>query len=245
MISGLTRLSLRSVVATSLFFVFGGTTATYLHSSAPSPVGDFVNSYVWDWSMGSSGWDLVTAWALVGTSAWVIQLFRPVRRSNTKHPHPEDTLSRTTSNLTNTCFRSATTFLLSTQFALALHLSSLTSQLKVINFLRIFPPQTWDPSLLFLAIGALPASILLYQTYTRKRLVEGAVPSPKADKRWKDWRLVVGATVFGVGWGANGFCPGPGLVGLGRACMEGQKGKIMELIAWLGGVVIGGFVVPS
>jgi uncharacterized membrane protein YedE/YeeE len=24
-----------------------------------------------------------------------------------------------------------------------------------------------------------------------------------------DWKLVVGATIFGFGWGVGGFCPGP------------------------------------
>ena len=30
-----------------------------------------------------------------------------------------------------------------------------------------------------------------------------------------DRRLVVGSTLFGIGWGSAGFCPGPGLVALG------------------------------
>ena len=30
-----------------------------------------------------------------------------------------------------------------------------------------------------------------------------------------DKRLVLGSTMFGVGWGLAGFCPGPALVALG------------------------------
>jgi len=30
-----------------------------------------------------------------------------------------------------------------------------------------------------------------------------------------DRRLVFGSTLFGIGWGVAGFCPGPGLVALG------------------------------
>lgn len=30
-----------------------------------------------------------------------------------------------------------------------------------------------------------------------------------------DARLVIGAAVFGLGWGASGYCPAPALVALG------------------------------
>ncbi len=45
------------------------------------------------------------------------------------------------------------------------------------------------------------------------------------------WQLVIGAAIFGAGWGVAGVCPGPGLVGLasgrlfflvwGAACLAG------------------------
>jgi len=30
-----------------------------------------------------------------------------------------------------------------------------------------------------------------------------------------NWRLIVGAIFFGIGWGMTGICPGPNIVGLG------------------------------
>lgn len=60
MISGLTRLSKRSMLATALFFLFGGSTATLLHS-APSATGQS-----WDWSIGEAGWNLVVVWFSLG-----------------------------------------------------------------------------------------------------------------------------------------------------------------------------------
>ena len=34
-----------------------------------------------------------------------------------------------------------------------------------------------------------------------------------------DWRLVIGSSLFGVGWGLGGFCPGPGLVTAGSGSL--------------------------
>ncbi len=33
-------------------------------------------------------------------------------------------------------------------------------------------------------------------------------------------QLVIGAAIFGIGWGRSGFCPGPSLANLGALCVE-------------------------
>ena len=35
-----------------------------------------------------------------------------------------------------------------------------------------------------------------------------------------DWRLILGATMFGVGWGIAGLCPGPALAALVTAQID-------------------------
>jgi uncharacterized membrane protein YedE/YeeE len=35
-----------------------------------------------------------------------------------------------------------------------------------------------------------------------------------------DLQLVIGAAIFGVGWGLGGFCPGPALANLGALRLE-------------------------
>ena len=35
-----------------------------------------------------------------------------------------------------------------------------------------------------------------------------------------DRRLVIGAAIFGIGWGLGGFCPGPALANLGAPRVE-------------------------
>ena len=48
------------------------------------------------------------------------------------------------------------------------------------------------------------------------------------------WRLLAGATLFGVGWGLAGFCPGPALVALG---MMRWKAAVF-MLAMLAGMVL-------
>ena len=30
-----------------------------------------------------------------------------------------------------------------------------------------------------------------------------------------DWKLILGSTLFGIGWGLGGICPGPAIISLG------------------------------
>jgi uncharacterized membrane protein YedE/YeeE len=43
---------------------------------------------------------------------------------------------------------------------------------------------------------------------------------PSAASSPIDRQLVIGAAIFGVGWGLGGFCPGPSLANLGALRIE-------------------------
>ena len=94
-------------------------------------------------------------------------------------------------------------------FGLGLTLSSMTNPAKVIGFLDILG--TWDPSLGFVMGGAiLIAAPLLYFFENKKHLIlvsQIALPN----KRDINSPLIVGALLFGIGWGMVGFCPGPAI----------------------------------
>ena len=94
-------------------------------------------------------------------------------------------------------------------FGLGLTLSSMTNPAKVIGFLDIFG--TWDPSLGFVMGGAiLIASPLLYFFKNRNYLIIASkIELPT--KKNIDFSLLVGALLFGIGWGMVGFCPGPAI----------------------------------
>ena len=49
-----------------------------------------------------------------------------------------------------------------------------------------------------------------------------------------DKRLVAGGTLFGIGWGVAGFCPGPGLVALGM----GEPKALVFVAAMLVGMLV-------
>jgi hypothetical protein len=113
--------------------------------------------------------------------------------------------------------RGAVAFAAGLLFALGLGIGGMTQPSKVIGFLDV--AGDWDPSLAFVMGGAL----LVYATIARLVL---ARPRPLLEakffvptRRDLDPPLVVGAVLFGAGWGLAGYCPGPALVSLasGRA----------------------------
>ena len=94
-------------------------------------------------------------------------------------------------------------------FGLGLTLSSMTNPAKVIGFLDILG--MWDPSLGFVMGGAiLITAPLLYFFEKRNNLIlVSQIELP--NKSNIDSSLIVGALLFGVGWGMVGFCPGPAI----------------------------------
>ena len=113
----------------------------------------------------------------------------------------------------------------------------MTDPARVIGFLDFFGG--WDPSLMFVMAGAVVVYFVVF------RWVRGVAPVLTTQfeiptRRAIDLRLVLGAGLFGVGWGLAGFCPGPGLVSLGggvpRRCGRGRDGRGMYAFAgfeWL------------
>ena len=116
-------------------------------------------------------------------------------------------------------------------FAIGLAISGMTQPQKIINFLN---PWNWDPSLLFVMIGAVGIHIITYPL-TKKR------SSPLLDTKWyvptrKDvtGRLIIGSALFGIGWGLGGFCPGPALTSL----TSGDFRTILFVTAMLTGMIL-------
>lgn len=105
-------------------------------------------------------------------------------------------------------------FLAAFVFALGLGVSGMTQPAKVLGFLDVFG--AWDPSLMFVMIGAigvyLPASRLILRRRTPVLAERFAVPETKKIDR----RLIGGAVLFGIGWGLGGYCPGPAVAGLAQ-----------------------------
>ena len=98
-------------------------------------------------------------------------------------------------------------------FGLGLCLSGMCEPAKVTGFLDL--AGLWDPSLAFVMSGAIVVALPAFWLARRRSAawVDGAIELPT--KRAIDAPLIVGAGVFGIGWGLGGVCPAPGVVDLG------------------------------
>ncbi|MFJ9531335.1 DUF6691 family protein [Herbaspirillum sp. NPDC101396] len=95
-------------------------------------------------------------------------------------------------------------------FGLGLMVSGMADPAKVLGFLDLFG--AWDPSLIFVMVGAILLSAPAFFLARRRRrsMLDLPVQIPAAAAITV--RLIAGSAVFGIGWGLAGFCPGPALV---------------------------------
>lgn len=97
-------------------------------------------------------------------------------------------------------------------FGAGLALSDMVNPARVQAFLDV--AGAWDPTLMFVMGAALvPSAIahMIRRRMTRPLLGERfSIP----ESRTLDRQLLVGAGMFGIGWGLVGFCPGPAVTGL-------------------------------
>lgn len=98
-------------------------------------------------------------------------------------------------------------------FGAGLVVSDMVNPARVLAFLDV--AGEWDPSLAFVMGAALVPSALAYAWRRgRERPLGDARFHLPDDTRPVDRRLLAGATLFGVGWGLVGLCPGPALAAL-------------------------------
>jgi uncharacterized protein len=98
-------------------------------------------------------------------------------------------------------------------FAAGLTLSGMTQPTKVSAFLDV--AGAWDPSLAWVMGGAVAVYAAADRFARRRARPLFAAQFPSRPSRHIDAPLLVGAALFGVGWGLSGFCPGPALVAAG------------------------------
>ncbi|CAO1622164.1 unnamed protein product [Parajaminaea phylloscopi] len=229
---GISRFSPRSILATAVFFTVAVLTRLYVSASA-------VGAGVFSATLKGPSEDLwptapsqVAPLALL-QSPWVIYgLVVPI-------------LARTWRNDPAVQARLAgmTAFACGLHFAFGLAMAGMLQADKVTGFLSLSAHSVrsgvWDPSLAMVALGGIP-SAAWYWSRNVKPKVEAfqktkdpsQAPTLAACTTWAGSlhssrarlitpRLVVGAVIFGVGWGISGFCPGPALVNLARSGVDG------------------------
>jgi uncharacterized membrane protein YedE/YeeE len=115
-------------------------------------------------------------------------------------------------------------------FGFGLILSGMANPEKVLGFLDL--AGNWDPSLALVMGGAVAVGLVAFR-FARKRTksilgLDMKLPSGQQ----LDKRLIIGALVFGAGWGLAGFCPGPGLVAMGA----GELKALIFVVAMVAGM---------
>lgn len=103
-------------------------------------------------------------------------------------------------------------FLAGLTFGLGLLVSGMSSPDKVLSFLDL--AGDWDPSLAFVMGGAVLTATPFFLLAKRRMqpLVGAAYDDP--ERLTIDRKLLIGAVLFGLGWGLAGICPGPAVINL-------------------------------
>lgn len=197
-LTGLSRFSVRSLIAVCSFLGSGIVFGTLMGSAqAFPPLAEGVAMA----DLEQAGVQL--AWLALGGVVLCFVALAPLHRAKVVPPSVGVPLAK---------------FLILTGFGMGLCLSGMAMPGKLAGFLDV---QRWDPSLLFVLGGAHLLKTPLMQLWVRVDAPTEARPRPVycqdfecrgSDRSTIDFNLVVGAVIFGFGWALTGLCPGPAVV---------------------------------
>ena len=122
-------------------------------------------------------------------------------------------------------------FLAGFVFTIGLTVSGMINPEKVKGFLNILGE--WDYSLAFVMGGAVVFNFIAFKLLIKKKPIfanSHCLPT----KLIVDRDLIIGAVLFGVGWGLGGFCPGPAAVSIST----GSTGTLLFVITMLIGMFL-------
>lgn len=134
-----------------------------------------------------------------------------------------------------TLAKAGVAFLAGLEFGMGLLISGMADPMKPLRFFALpFDVSKWDPSLALIMVFGLGVNIVITQ-------IRGLDEKPVLDKKlWLPegkvsdvgFKYVLGAAAFGVSWGLTGSCPGPAFL---RVLGQPAWG-----VAWLAGFWTGG-----
>ena len=115
-------------------------------------------------------------------------------------------------------------------FGLGLIIGGMANPQKILNFLDIFGQ--WDPSLIFMMGAAVITTFLgfRYVLKNERPILAGKFELPT--RKIIDKSLIIGAALFGIGWGLGGFCPGPALTSISL----GATGTYIFVLSMIAGM---------
>ena len=108
-------------------------------------------------------------------------------------------------------------------------ISGMTSPDKVLGFLDI--TGLWDPTLMLVMGGAILVNLPATWLILKRQQPSNAERFHLPERTTLDKPLVLGAALFGIGWGIAGICPGPAVASL----LSGSTEMILFFLAMLAG----------
>lgn len=114
-------------------------------------------------------------------------------------------------------------------FGIGLSISQMINPAKVQGFLDI--SGAWDPSLAMVMVGALSVAFPGFRWVRRQHKPLQDSHFHITDKKQLDKPLLIGAALFGIGWGMTGYCPGPAFASIG---LGNQEALLMVICIYAG-----------
>lgn len=117
-------------------------------------------------------------------------------------------------------------------FGLGLATANMTNPAKVLAFLDV--TGTWDPSLMVVFAAALGVTLPGFHLVLKQQQPRYAQQFLLPTSQDIDRKLIGGASLFGIGWGIAGYCPGPALTAL----VSLNSNVLLFFAAMLAGVML-------
>jgi uncharacterized protein len=117
-------------------------------------------------------------------------------------------------------------------FGAGVTISGMVNPMKVLNFMDIAGP--WDASLIFVMGAGLIVTMIGYRLVFRRGTPMFADKFRLPTLKTLDAKLIVGAALFGLGWGLSGFCPGPAVASV----VFGQIESLIFVMAMATGMIL-------
>jgi hypothetical protein len=128
-------------------------------------------------------------------------------------------------------------------FGVGLYVSQMVDPLKVLRFLDFgaIPRGGWDPSLAFVIVAAIVVMFVAVRIGRTRQAPAFDTTFHEPEFKRIDAPLVLGAVLFGIGWGMSGICPGPAI----SLVAFWPPDLLIYLVALFVGSYAGGLVIPS
>lgn len=206
-VSGVARLSSKSFIATAIFLIVGVLSGTFFSNG---------NSFFRDIKidpLANFPWISHSCISLALLSlAFVLGIFIVAWTIHGKKKEAASTGNAP--GIAGEIISIAVSFVLGIVFATGLIIAGLLCRSKVSKFVNFLNPKGWNPFLLFFLLSAFAFNAIAFKFIQAR-------PQPVLQAKFSlpplgscNWRTVVGAIVFGLGYGIAGYCTGPAVLSM-------------------------------